>query len=271
MVSRGLRTSRRAHWPVCATRAHPRTSATTCPGSRPGPAAAWSSTPPVYRHPPQVALSQPSPGSCSNHEVADGQVGAGSTQLRRPARQPQPPRPPRPRRSRQHRRRRDLMPRSNLHRGARRARPPQRAPDRWPGVVRRLRFNSSSSPSSLPSLPVSRHRRLRCDAALRQIVAMVSQIGGPEALEDLAVELASKSLSWWSRSRPLRACPPPMSLTSCSSTDTAARVLPRHPRGACAEAPRGVSGADEDASGQVRLCSRVVGRRGTAAGHSTGA
>jgi hypothetical protein len=55
-----------------------------------------------------------------------------------------------------------------------------------------LRFNSSSSPSSLPSLPVSRHRRLRCDAALRQIVAMVSQIGGPEALEDLAVELALK-------------------------------------------------------------------------------
>jgi chemotaxis response regulator CheB len=30
------------------------------------------------------------------------------------------------------------------------------------------------------------------EAALRQIVAMVSQIGGPEALEDLAVELALK-------------------------------------------------------------------------------
>ena len=30
------------------------------------------------------------------------------------------------------------------------------------------------------------------EAALRQIVAMVSQIGGPEALEDLTVELALK-------------------------------------------------------------------------------
>jgi hypothetical protein len=30
------------------------------------------------------------------------------------------------------------------------------------------------------------------EAALRQIVAMVSQIGGDEALEDLAVELALK-------------------------------------------------------------------------------
>jgi hypothetical protein len=52
------------------------------------------------------------------------------------------------------------------------------------------------------------------------IVGMVSQIGGREALEDLAVELVAELVE---QSRPISGCPPPMSLKSCSSTDASAR------------------------------------------------